>query len=148
MKKSRKNLVNIYCDMDGVIANFNAEENAVERFATEKGFFDGLLPMNESGMNRLINADGKLINLFILSASPNKQADKDKLKWLKRFYPQIKRSKIILIRNGQNKADFLKTERGVLLDDYGKNCKQWLQRGMLAIKVEKPLIEHLAELGL
>ena len=31
-----------YCDMDGVLANFGAEPNAVERFAVEKGFFANL----------------------------------------------------------------------------------------------------------
>ena len=148
MKKTRENLLNVYCDMDGVIADFNAEENAVERFATEKGFFNGLLPMNCDGMNKLIEADGKKINLFILSASPNRQADKDKRKWLKRFYPQIKRKNIIIMRCGKNKADYIKNERGILLDDYGRNCRQWRERGMIAIKIEKRLIQHLAEIGL
>lgn len=146
MKK--KHLLNIYCDMDGVIADFNAEENAIERFATEKGFFKNLKPMNADGMEKLIEADGKIINLFILSASPNKQADQDKLKWLKCHYPQIKRRNIIIMRNGQNKADYIKTERGILLDDYGKNCKQWRERGMVAIKIENSLISHLVEIGL
>ena len=133
---NKKHLLNIYCDMDGVIADFNAEKNAVERFATEKGFFKNLKPMNADGMEKLIEADGKLINLFILSASPNKQADRDKLKWLKCYYPQIKRKNIIIMRCGKNKADYIKT-RGILLDDYGKNCNQWRERGMVAIKIEK-----------
>ena len=54
MKKTRKNLLNIYCDMDGVIADFNNEPNAVERFATEKGFFKKLHVMNEWGFNQLL----------------------------------------------------------------------------------------------
>ena len=28
--------INIYCDMDGVLADFNAEPNAVERFETQR----------------------------------------------------------------------------------------------------------------
>ena len=43
-KRTKK--INIYCDMDGVLADFNAQENAVERFASEKGFFQKLAPMN------------------------------------------------------------------------------------------------------
>lgn len=144
----KKHLLNIYCDMDGVIANFDAEKNALERFRTENGFFKNLKPMNIDGMEKLIEADGKIINLFILSASPNKQADKDKIAWLKQHYPQIKRRKIIIMRCGENKADYLKTERGILLDDYEKNCKQWRERGMVAIKIENSLISHLVEIGL
>lgn len=142
-----KHLLNIYCDMDGVIADFNAEENAVARFATEKGFFKNLKPMNADGMEKLIEADGKIINLFVLSASPNRLADKDKIAWLKQHYPQIKRKNIIIMRCGKNKADYIKT-RGILLDDYGKNCNQWRERGMVAIKIEKSLISHLIEIGL
>ena len=38
----------IYCDMDGVLADFNAENNAVERFKKEKGFFKKLQPIIEN----------------------------------------------------------------------------------------------------
>ena len=31
-----------YCDMDGVLADFFAEPNAVQRFETEKDFFYNL----------------------------------------------------------------------------------------------------------
>lgn len=141
MGKNRK--LNVYIDMDGVIADFNNEVNALDRFATEKGFFKKLRPMNEFGFNQLINNPN--INLFVLSASPNKQADKDKRAWLNYYYPQIKKSNIIIMRVGENKADFMKTKNGVLLDDYGKNCNQWRERGNQAVKIEKPLQEHFHE---
>ena len=134
---------NVYCDMDGVIADFNAEKNALERFDNEKGFFKKLHIMNEWGFTQLLN--NKEVNLFVLSASPNKQADKDKIAWLKYYFPKLKRKQIILCRVGQNKADFLKTEKGILLDDYGKNCEQWRARGMVAIQVKRPLQEHFHE---
>jgi 5'(3')-deoxyribonucleotidase len=135
--------INVYCDMDGVIADFNNEPNALERFKTEKGFFAKLKPMNADGFKELLAR--KEINLYILSASPNKQADKDKIEWLKKWYPQIKRSHIIIMRVGQNKADYMKTEQGILLDDYGKNCEQWRERGNTAVQVSKPLEEHFNE---
>lgn len=145
-KKHLKEIIktNIYVDMDGVIADFNAEENAVERFATEKGFFKKLHVMNEWGFTQLLARKNEF-NIYILTASPNKQADRDKLKWLKYYYPQIKRKNIIIMRNGQNKADFMKTEKGILLDDYGKNCEQWRERGNTAIQIKKPMHEHFHE---
>lgn len=145
MKKTDGKII-VYCDMDGVIADFNSEPNALERFQTEKGFFASLKPMNADGIKALIN--NPHIELFILSASPNRQADKDKREWLKRYYPQIKRNHIIIMRVGQNKADYIKTADGILLDDYGKNCEQWRERGRKAIKIERPMIEYLHELML
>ena len=49
------------------------------------------------------------------------------------------------MRNGQNKADFMKTPDGILLDDYGKNCEQWRERGNTAIQIKKPMHEHFHE---
>lgn len=144
-KRHLKDIIktNVYVDMDGVIADFNNEPHALERFTTEKGFFKSLKVMNKWAFEMLMN--NKEINLFVLSASPNKQADRDKLAFLKFHFPKLKRKQIIFCRNGQNKADFMKTENGVLLDDYGKNCEQWRERGNVAIQVKRPLQEHFHE---
>ena len=85
-KKTRRNAfkINVYCDMDGVIADFEGQKNALERFQTEKGFFKQLTPINKEGFQALLN--NPYINLYILSASPNKQADRDKIEWLKYHY--------------------------------------------------------------
>ena len=116
-----------YVDMDGVLADFMAEPNAVERFAHERGFFARLKPLTKN-LQAVRNAYAHGETLFILSASPNEQADQDKLKWLSRYFPEFPADRVILMRNGQNKADFMRTDSGVLLDDYGKNCLEWCSR--------------------
>lgn len=115
-------------DMDGVLANFNVKD-AVNRFDKEKGFFYNLEPLynNYKVVNELIN---KGVNVYILSASPNKQADKDKRLWLNKYIPNLKKSHIILCRNGQNKAEFIKDiKNSILIDDYTFNLINWNNYG-------------------
>lgn len=125
--------------MDGVLADFNAEPNAVERFASEKGFFQMLKPMAKNlNALRLLN-QLKGVNVYILSASPNRQADKDKKEWLKLYLPELENDQIIIMRNGKKKVNYMRTDEGVLLDDYGKNLREWCENNLLnhAVKIEK-----------
>jgi len=84
--------------MDGVLCDFNAEPNGVERFRDEKGFFKNLKPIRENV--RMINwliKNG--YDVRIISLSPKKRTDKDKREWLKFYVPALKRKHIILPRS-------------------------------------------------
>ena len=117
---------NLYFDMDGVLADFNAEPDGVNRFRSEKGFFKRLKPLKENAkaLRKLI-ADGKH-NIYILSSSPNEAADGDKLTWLRIHKIKVADGNIIFCRNGDVKREFMKTSDGILFDDYGKNLREWM----------------------
>jgi len=127
----------IFLDMDGTIAKFNVR-NALERFAVEKGFFANLGAYK--GIE-IINEMVKNGNVYIISASPNMYADLDKMTWLKKYLPNLKRENVVFCRIGDNKAITIRNQLGIqidktcfLLDDYTKNLTEWESVGGVGIK--------------
>lgn len=120
----RKRYTTIYVDMDDTIADFKGVENAVERFREEPNFFFNLKPLkrNLKAIEKALNDSN--FRVFILTASPNEHCDNDKIKWLEKYLPKLPKKNILICRLGENKGDYMKY-RGSLLDDYGKNIKQW-----------------------
>lgn len=127
----------IFLDLDGTLARFNVP-NALERFDKEIGFFANLLAYK--GIE-VVNELAKEGNVFVISASPNEQADKDKMTWLEKYLPNIKLENITLCRLGENKAEIIQTKYNLvidnncyLLDDYTKNLTEWESFGGKGVK--------------
>lgn len=126
----------IFLDLDGTLARFNVR-NALNRFETEKGFFANLLAYK--GIE-IINEMAKNGNVYIISASPNIQADIDKMTWIEKYLPNIPKNHIVLCRCGECKALVLRRlglvidKNCYLLDDYTKNLTEWESVGGVGIK--------------
>ena len=131
------NLLNkdIYCDSDGVLFDFEGQVKAIDRFDKEVGFFENLEPFEQNilAIKILIS---KGANVHILSASPNDQADSDKLKAYAEHLPELSREQIILCRLGEDKSKFVKDiKNSILFDDYSVNLIKWQASGGLVVKV-------------
>lgn len=127
----------IFLDLDGTIAKFNVR-NALERFDKEKGFFANLGAYK--GVEE-VNSLALTNEVFIISASPNEQADKDKMIWINKYLNNIKQENITICRIGENKANVIQkkynitiNENCLLLDDYTKNLIEWENFGGKGIK--------------
>lgn len=127
----------IFLDLDGTLAKFNVK-NALTRFDNEIGFFAKLGAYK--GVD-YVNALAKSGCLYVISASPNAQADLDKMTWLKKYLPNIKEENIVLCRLGENKAKVIEDKLNIkidktcfLLDDYTKNLTEWESVGGVGIK--------------
>ena len=127
----------IFLDLDGTLAKFNVK-NALKRFDNEKGFFAKLGAYKNI---EKINEMAKNGNVYIISASPNEQADNDKMVWIKKYLSNVPIENIVLCRLGENKAKIIENKYNIkidkncmLLDDYTKNLIEWETVGGVGIK--------------
>ena len=127
----------IFLDLDGTLAKFNVP-NALKRFEIEKGFFSFLGAYKNIDK---INEMAKTGNVYIISASPNIYADLDKMTWIKKYLPNVKKENVIFCRLGINKAKHIEHKLNIkidkecyLLDDYTKNLNEWENAGGTGIK--------------
>ena len=133
-------MIKLFLDLDGTLAKFNSKKNALQRFDNEKGFFASLKPYKYiETINELANSG--LVEVYVISATPNEQADKDKLIWIKKYLNQIKENNICFCRLNENKAKVIKDKLNItidkecyLLDDYTKNLIEWKNLNGIGIK--------------
>ena len=133
-------MIKLFLDLDGTLAKFNSKKNALQRFDNEKGFFATLKPYKYiEVINELANSG--LVEVYVISATPNEQADKDKLIWIKKYLNQIKENNICFCRLNENKAKVIKDKLNItidkecyLLDDYTKNLIEWKNLNGVGIK--------------
>ena len=127
----------IFLDLDGTVAKFNVR-NALERFDNEIGFFaklgayKGIESVNELAKSGIV---------YIISASPNTQADNDKMIWINKYLPNVPLENITMCRVGENKAKIIESKYSMsisqecyLRDDYTKNLQEWVANGGTGIK--------------
>lgn len=129
----------IYCDMDGVLADFDKVPNAVARYKNEESFFFNLEPI-ETNINAIKELIAKGYQVKILSKSPHEKADYDKRLWLEKYLPQIEIENMIFARPHQTKISFVnefEKSFSLLLDDYEKNIDEWRNENGLALTITK-----------
>ena len=133
-------MIRLFLDLDGTLAKFNSKRNALKRFDNEIGFFANLKPYKYIEFVNTL-ALSEEISVYIISATPNEQADKDKLTWINKYLNNIPKENICFSRLNENKAKVIKDKLNItidnnclLLDDYTKNLIEWQNLNGIGIK--------------
>lgn len=100
-------MINLFLDLDGTLAKFNSKRNALKRFDNEIGFFANLKPYKYiEFVNELAN--NKNVNVYVISATPNDQADQDKLIWIDKYLNNIPKANICFLELEKTKQKLSK----------------------------------------
>ena len=142
----------IYCDMDGVIANFDLEFKKISNglgpneFITtfSKSKFWNLIdsagedfwsdmPLM-SGANEMMRfIQDNFLHIRILTASTRRPESKSgKRKWIRQYFPFISDSDVIIVEERALKANYANS-KSILIDDMTGNISRWNSAGGIGI---------------
>lgn len=145
----------IYCDMDGVLCDFDSQFDhyfgeSVKEYIADKGIKSFENAVNEAcedfwttmpmlaGAKELWQRIGKYGVTILSSPGEFEGAKEGKIKWIKEnLRPAPK--KVIFKQTGQKHTEIQgkgeeEIKKSVLIDDYGKNLKPWESIGAKGIK--------------
>lgn len=130
--------VTVYIDMDNTVALFckkGEDKLSLERIY-EQEFWENLEVMDNCQISiPLMQMLGiRVIALSACSDSP--YCKLGKITWIEKNLPSINTKKDLILCNvGENKSNFAEDiGSSILIDDYGKNLKQWREAGGIAVK--------------
>ena len=150
----------IYCDMDGVLVDFDKgylELTGHELDGSHRSDTDFWDPINAAGYDFWINLewmkDGKKLWSYIekynpeLLSAPSRQNESRVAKhdWVKKELPGVQ----LILRSAKHKKDFA-GPNNILIDDRIDNVNGWVEAGGIAIlhTSANDTIKKLKELGL
>lgn len=125
-----------YFDVDGVLADFHSVYNHKNRAeCTTYAFIRSLKAFNRNVMMvKALVASGN--EVYISTMVANEETKQARIEWLNEYLPEVNAEHIITIVGHGNKANYMKTEDGILVDDKKENCRKWEKAGHKAIWVE------------
>ena len=126
----------IYLDMDNTLADFSLtlpEPIALEKMY-EVGYFRNLRPITGGhALSVALQALGH--EVYILSACiRNSHCQEEKRQWLQVHFPNISAQNWVFTPVGEPKANYVNAAGALLVDDYGRNIREWQAAGGEAIK--------------
>ena len=123
-----------YFDVDGVLANFHKEKFEYKN-AINREWISNLEPFMEN-VNLVKELLANKKSVYIITKAASEEAKLGKFDWFKKYIPELDAKRIIVIVGHGNKANFMKTKNGILIDDDIKNCRQWAKAGHKYIHLE------------
>lgn len=97
----------LFIDMDGVLAEYNVRGSVILDNWFEGDIFLQLKPVIPM-VNKIYElSKRKDISIFILSAVPSREASDEKIAWLVKYYPFLKRENWYFVGETKRKIDYL-----------------------------------------
>ena len=138
-----KNSYKIYCDLDGVLTDFDKAYLELTGINIKNQFHDGPEfwgPINKAGVDFWLNMewmnDGKRLWNYIEKYSPkilsapsrNVESRIGKIQWVERELPGVE----LILKYAKNKKD-LSDSDSILIDDRLENVEGWREKGGIGI---------------